>query len=177
MSLVCSKCGYENKNDAVFCSNCGESLDKEKDFKRYDGIGGWLILFAIGIILTPLRFLANIGEVKDVKTNEYILQQMPEVISFANNEIGFLYLFFVISLYIAYLFFAKKSTFPKVFIFWLIANFIFIIVDANAWTSFFPDEPSIKSEVMRSVFGGVVQMAIWIPYLIMSKRVKGTFIK
>lgn len=47
MSRICSKCGFENIDEAKFCSSCGVTLDdspivnKHKDKNIPDGVAGW----------------------------------------------------------------------------------------------------------------------------------------
>ena len=80
-------------------------------------------------------------------------------------------------IFIAYLFFMKKKIFPKVYIGMLIFSFLFIVLDALAIKMVLPDEVIFDKDTIRAMGRGAISMAIWIPYMLVSKRVKATFIK
>jgi predicted nucleic acid-binding Zn ribbon protein len=181
MSLICPKCSKENTDKAIFCSNCGETLDKDKDFNRYDSIGGWLYVVGIGIVLSPIWSLANIGAFNDMKSNENLVTSYPNVISLINNGLLVHYLQLAIAIIMIYLFFWKKSIFPEAFIGWLIFNIALVVINNYIDSSIFYDYPQviqeINSESIKDFFKSLIRALVWIPYMLISKRVKGTFIK
>ena len=79
--------------------------------------------------------------------------------------------------FIAFLFFLKKRLFPKWYIGILIFNLCFIVVDALAVKSILPNEAVLDPDTTKSVTSLLIQSLIWVPYMLVSKRVKATFVK
>lgn len=85
----------------------------------------------------------------------------------------------VFSLVLLVMFFGKKRCFPGCYIFFLIANLLFLLIDhaiaSQVLKEVFPyaeENPSEDRALVRSIFGAL----IWIPYILLSKRVKNTFV-
>jgi hypothetical protein len=158
-------------------------MEASKD--QLNGLSGWLILVAIGIVLTPIRIAAFVlpmyfdiftdgtWEVLTTLGSEvYSPFWAPILIAEVVINIGLIGLW----LYIAFIFFAKKTVFPKVYIGALIFSIAFIIIDAFALTLVLPDEPVFDPETMKEISRSLISSVIWIPYMLISKRVKATFI-
>lgn len=192
--MFCKNCGSENPSDAKFCAGCGSLLDATQgtqansdNLKKYDSIGGWLILVAIGIVFLPLRILANIGENDKFLENSQATATFPKLTQVIQNDIKISYILLILSVCLLYLFFAKKSIFPKFFIGYLVFNIcmvflkIYFISGANIELYTIDVGKKISSELaaesFKSVATSFVSALIWIPYMLLSKRVKGTFIK
>lgn len=83
----------------------------------------------------------------------------------------------VASICLIYLFFLKHYLFPKLYIGIVAASLIFIPLDAWIVTRVFPGtpmfDPDTTKEFMRSFIAGV----IWVPYMLVSERVKITFVE
>ena len=79
-------------------------------------------------------------------------------------------------LFIAFLFFSKKKLFPKLYIGMLLFSLVFIVLDALAIKMVMPSEPVFDPDTLKELLRTVVASAIWIPYMLVSKRVKATFI-
>ncbi len=183
---VCKKCNTEIEDNAKFCGTCGEEyiIQKENIPKSIEGIGGWLILVAIGVVVSPLRLLAELSKTylpifKD-GTWEALTSPGSEVYNSAFStlligEIFFNSLMLLVSIYLIYLFFAKKSFFPKLYIWIILISLIFIPLDALIVSSIFPDVQAFDAETMKEVGRTVIVGIIWIPYMLISKRVKATF--
>ena len=77
---------------------------------------------------------------------------------------------------VAYLFFSKKKLFPKVYIGMILFTLVFIILDAFAVKMIIVDEPVFDPETLKELLQTVITALIWIPYMLISKRVKATFI-
>ncbi len=159
----------------------------EKDQNKLKGLGGWLILPALGLIITPFRmglqFYRDMlptltPKIWNALTNSSSATYHPlwgPLIVF--EIIANLALFFY-TLWLLWLFFRKLKHVPRLFVIWLVLLAAIQIVDlllANqipAIATQPTDQESLK-DLIRSIIGA----AIWIPYFIRSKRVKNTFIE
>lgn len=153
--------------------------------KELEGIGGWLILVAIGIIVTPIRlFVLIISTYSEIfSTGTWDLVTTPG--SAAYNAlwgpiiIGEMLInsgMLIAWLYMAYLFFAKKSLFPKWYIAVAVSGLVFIVIDAFAVKLVLPDEPVFDSDTLKELARSLIMVLVWVPYMLVSKRVKATFI-
>ncbi|MCJ7662606.1 MAG: DUF2569 domain-containing protein [Desulfobacterales bacterium] len=153
--------------------------------KQYDKISGWLILVAIGLIFTPIRLLVVI--VKDLLpvlfgdawsrlttpgTEAYHALWAPLLIfEMVGNCL------FILFPIIVAIFFSQKRTFvPTLIIILLLSNLVFVAIDyfAADLIPFVAAQEDMGSliELIR-VF---IACLIWVPYFLVSKRVKGTFV-
>jgi len=150
------------------------------------GIGGWLLLPALGLVLTPLRmsygiykdlwpvFSEGYWEVLTTPTSEAYHPYWAALIIFemAGNAV-----LIAITLVALYFFFSKSRHTPRVMVVWLGAILAFtatdfFVADLIPAVAEQKDDQSVK-ELGRAVVGA----AIWIPYFLVSKRVKATFVK
>ena len=92
-------------------------------------------------------------------------------------EIFFNAAIILVSIYLIYLFFTKHYLFPKLYILVLAGSAIFIFIDAWVGTFFFPDEPMMDEDIAREFGRVLIGAFIWIPYMLVSKRVKLTFVE
>ena len=149
-----------------------------------EGMGGWLILPLLGLIITPLRCFALIftdllpvfkeGHWEALTTPGYEAYHplwAPLIIGelVGNIAIG------VFSLVILVFFFRRSIYTPTLVIAWLGISFIFVlgdylIADHIPFIAEIPDPESAK-EIVRAAIAAL----IWIPYFLVSKRVKATF--
>jgi len=80
-------------------------------------------------------------------------------------------------LFMAFLFFSKKSTFPRWYVGMLVFTLSFIVADALAVKHLLSDEPLLDPDMTREFSRALVATCIWVPYMLMPKRVKATFVK
>lgn len=157
----------------------------EDNKEKLNGISGWLILVAIGIIFSPVRlavlvlplylniFTDGTWEILTTSGSEaYSPFWAPILITELAVNIGQILLW----IYVAIIFFSKKSIFPKVYIGALLFSVAFVIIDAFAVKLVLPNEPIFDSETTKELARSLVASVIWIPYMLMSKRVKATFV-
>lgn len=138
-----------------------------------EGIAGWLILPAIGLVLGPIGIIYSLflsfmmfgGGVLDDLSSEYPGASAAII---GQQRIQIVFLWCVI--WVAVLFFCKKRITPKAFIALLTANLIISII-IESWNSSVFWEPFEIGDIIKSIVG----CAIWIPYFLVSKRVKNTF--
>jgi hypothetical protein len=137
---------------------------------RQTGIGGWLVLPAIGFVLGPIISAGAL---------------LIELTLFSNVELagyGALYVLgllvqaglWLFSIYSAMRFFGEKRNAPSSCIALMIAGLVssgaLLVIDALAGA-----EPFVIENAKQMAFG-IITAAIWIPYFKVSKRVKLTFV-
>lgn len=154
--------------------------------KNLKGLGGWLILVGIGVAISPVRLLMTLfpayrpiftdgtwGALTTPGSEAYHSLWAPFLI----GEIGFNLLMLAASVYLIYLFFSKHYLFPKFYIGVVIASLIFIPLDSWVFTKIAPDAPIFDPATLRDFARTLVGALIWIPYMLVSKRVKATFVE
>lgn len=154
--------------------------------RHVSGIGGWLVFVAIGIILSPIAILVQVlpiyldmfsnGSWEVLTTPGYEAYNplwIPIVIGEMVTNGGLI----VAWVFLAVLFFSKKKLFPKLYIGILIFTLAFLLLDTLAVKVVLPDEPMFDPDTMTAIIRTVMVVIIWVPYMLVSKRVKATFIK
>lgn len=157
----------------------------EIEDKKLEGIGGWLILVAIGVVVTPIRLVSmmmtNYPEIFSTGAWEILTTPGSDaynslwgaiIIGEISINIGLLLAW----LYMVYLFFSKKLIFPKWYIGIAVFSLVFIIVDAFALKLVLPNEPIFDPDTIKELSRSLIMVVVWVPYMILSKRVKTTFI-
>jgi hypothetical protein len=150
------------------------------------GIGGWLILPALGLIVSPI--LQGIQLVRDIfpalhsgalknlsdpASPYYSAMWVPTIVFEAVSGV----LIFAFTLWLGYLFFFRKTArVPRLFIIWLASYVLMHAIDWLLVNSLPQIEGQSDSGVMRELGRSVVSAAIWIPYFLQSIRVKNTFV-
>ena len=142
------------------------------------GLGGWLILVGIGIVVSPVRILSTLsttwqtvdgaawGQLTNPGTTSYDPLWAPGLMFELIANVGL----FVFSCLLVYLFFKKKRQFPVVFICVVLASIAVNIVDVAFQHALPIDDPaSINGKLVSS---GV----LWMVYMIRSRRVRNTFV-
>ena len=154
--------------------------------KKLEGLGGWLVLVGLGIVISPLRIIGMVFPVY----SEMFSNGSWEVLTTPGNEAynplwaPILYgemavngALVVAWIFVAFLFFSKKRVFPKWYIGMLLFTLAFIVADALAIKAVLPNEPVFDPETVKELGRSLVVSLIWIPYMLVSKRVKATFVK
>ena len=150
---------------------------------RLNGIGGWLILVAITLLLRPLGYLKIGFTLLPTILSTGTWRSLTDPIESTYNpwwapsllfELFFNILAFVFCLLLIALFFGKRAVWPRAFVLYLIINLVGVILD----TCLMDQIPSAAEPITKSMveIGGMaLAAAIWIPYALVSKRVKATF--
>ena len=154
--------------------------------KEYKGLGGWLILVGIGVVIAPIKLLVTTVPVFNpiftdgtwevlttVGTDAYSPIWAPLLIS----EIIYNIAMFIALLYLVFLFFSKHYRFPVIYIIILVIPLLFIPLDAWFVTLALPNEPMFDPETSKEFFRVLLTGLIWVPYMLISKRVKVTFVE
>ena len=149
------------------------------------GLGGWLILVGIGLVITPIRgvftyfpLYKDIFEsgAWDVLTTPGTSAYDPFWATYISLEIIINVGLLIAMVYLTYLFFTKRKQFPKFFIGIAVFSLVFIIIDASSIKIVLPNEPIFDPDTLKELIRTLVAGVIWVPYMLRSKRVKATFI-
>jgi hypothetical protein len=137
------------------------------------GIGGWLILVAIGLGVGPfIRIFGIFTDAQILFGGSYqaamIAKPGLEAIVFFELVTNTFFLVFILLL--NFLIYSRKRSFPLFMIFNLAAQFVAILID-HLWAMRFGHSAQVFS-VLQSL--GVA--LIWIPYMLNSIRVEQTFV-
>ena len=170
--MRCPKCRLENPEGALRC-DCGYDFPSGEMNRSYlkavegrsraypsmqvaDGqIAGWLMLFAVGLVMdisvTGLK-VATSYQAGDV--GEIIVATVGAVVVIATTV----------------MFFRKSRWAP-----WLIIGLLAFDALASVFVVAVDGEPGIAAK--RRLVWATLMALVWIPYFLMSKRVKVTFIE
>lgn len=158
-------------------------MNDKNDLK---GLGGWLILIGIGVVIGPFRLAAEMVplyygiftdgtfEVLTTQGSEAYHVMWGPLIVF---ETVFNSLLILASCYLIYLYFSKHYLFPKVYIAIVIFSLVFIPFDAWLASFVLPDEPMFDSATTKEFARTIFTTVVWVPYMLISKRVKATFVE
>ncbi|MDX7988038.1 DUF2569 domain-containing protein [Xenorhabdus sp. 12] len=160
----CTQCGKkEIPQYTEYCEECAEA-----SFKK---IGGWLYLPAIGLILSLIILIFQIGvAVYTIPSVSYYATLQQTVIFTLIGNI----LLFLLTIHTATLFFNKSKQTPRFYILLRLLNIViqsitvYLVVDGLGH--------SIDYTLIVPVLQQVITAAIWIPYFMVSVRVKKTFV-
>jgi len=150
------------------------------------GLGGWLILIGIGVVFSPIRLLVDFVPLyTEIFTQGHYEQlttpgsEMYDALwaPFLIGEIIFNTAMVLASVYLVYLYFSKHYLFPKVYIGLILVTLVFIPLDAWVGSLLITDEPMFTPDIIRELTRSVFSAAIWIPYMLSSKRVLQTFVE
>jgi len=151
------------------------------------GIGGWLVLVALGIIASPLRILYDMSTelpayaadrwalLTTAGANGYHPAWGPLLVFELMANIGLL----VASLVVLGLFFKKRSSLPRVFIGFMVSAVVVQLIDVGmmsvvrAMGADLPDAAGTNATFARTIVGAM----IWCAYFVKSERVKMTFVE
>lgn len=150
------------------------------------GLGGWLVLVQIGLILTILLALIQLPEfyftvfdsenwnVFTSRESEYYHPLWGPTFIIETVFSTFLLGFTVFTLY---MFYRKKFILPRLMIILYSANLFFWVVDLILLYQIPLAREVEDGSSIRELFQSIISCAIWIPYFLNSKRVKNTFVK
>lgn len=160
----------------------GMSMTEEK---KLEGLGGWLILVGLGIVFSPIKIFAEYFPLyRDMFANgDYELLATPGAEYYTPGFSILLYSELLLNcllvagwVCVAVMFFTKRKFFTKSYIGILIFTVSFIFIDAVAVSFVFPETSVFDPETVKELGKATVTAAIWIPYMMVSERVKATFV-
>ncbi|CAM2832044.1 DUF3857 domain-containing protein [Rariglobus hedericola] len=148
------------------------------------GLGGWLIVVALGVIGRPIfcivQLIREFGAVFNLDTWEAITTPGSATYQAAFGPIIITEvigntLLITGGLWLAVFFFKRKRAFPGAFIALMVFILLFLSVDTWAVDTLLKSDEPEKTKTISEITKVVIQCAIWIPYMLKSRRVKLTF--
>jgi hypothetical protein len=145
------------------------------------GIGGWLILPIIGLVVTLFRGLltlldvAGLGGMSDRLTQAQMIFVIGEII-------GNFLVQFLLPLVLLVLVAQKKRSFPRLYIIWAVLAAVFLVGDLLLANILFREvfasgaAELLDRDTLRALFSTGILVVVWVPYMLNSRRVKNTFV-
>ena len=208
MAFFCPQCASQIEPGAAVCVHCEASMTTPQsddlhspptwpvgspapdnsalfqpallDSDRHlEGISGWLILVAIGLVLSPLIILGrtlsvNLPLLTNASYHDFLAAH-PALEGMIAFEIATNLIFVAILVALNFLFFTRKKAFPTYMILYLALQLVILVGDAIAARALIPSARS--GESYQAILRSLLAACVWIPYLLVSRRVKVTFVQ
>jgi hypothetical protein len=153
---------------------------------KVEGLGGWLVLVGLGVVVSPLRIIAQVFPTyaKLISDGSWTALTTPGSAAYSPLWMPILVTEIVVNLalvlawvFVAFQFFGKRARFPKLYISMLAATITFQLFDAWAITLVSSNAEVFDAETTKELGRSIFVALIWIPYMLISKRVKATFVR
>ncbi|MDZ7322702.1 MULTISPECIES: DUF2569 domain-containing protein [Kosakonia] len=163
---ICIQCDKEALKESDFCAEC-----EAREFKK---IRGWLFVPAIGLVLSLLSVIVSFSATLKVVMEHYsvLVGGQKGMLVF---ELVFYGVMFAYTVFVGSLFFRKKRLLPRFYIGFLLLWIAFHGVDV--WLAHQVFDVPYVYDTVSSLLRSVISAAIWIPYFVVSERVKRTFVR
>jgi len=160
--------------------------EKHEPINELNGIKGWLILVGLGLIISPIKIIISLltthapmfknGTWERLTTagSSYYIPFFQE---FATVEIIYNICLTVAEIYLIYLFANKRKEFPQIFITVTVISLVALPIDSFITTLVIKDTQFFDYETVKDFMKLLVNAGVWVPYMLISKRVKNTFVK
>jgi hypothetical protein len=155
-----------------------ESAGKIPD--RPVGLGGWLIIPCIGMVLGPIGTLVELVLVLAISASAWDTLTTPGTRSYVPGFAAFVAFEALVSvawlaftIVVAVFLFGTRRYAVRLMVIFLALQPVVRFIEALAGEAVMPGE---NEKAWSAVVGGIVVASIWIPYFIDSKRVKNTFV-
>jgi hypothetical protein len=154
--------------------------------QKLNGIGGWLVLVIIGLIVSPIRigyFLFSTylplftdgawAAITTPGTKLYHPLWAPLLVFEIVGNLGII----VLAALTLWHLFRKSRLTPRLGVAWLSWALFFVVVDFFAADLIPAIAAQNDADSVRELTRTLIASAIWIPYFLVSKRVKATFVR
>jgi len=144
-----------------------------------NGIGGWLIWIAINLAIAPV-FLArhlltvHLPSIAGGEYEGYLSTHHASAVLIAFETISDS-VFLLMVLVLNFLFYRKLKGFPPAMVLYLVIHLAYIAINHFSVVALHPEMNHSKDT--GTLIGTVIGAAVWIPYFIVSRRVKATFVR
>ena len=160
--------------------------DAPADAKEPRGIGGWLLLPVIGLFVFPIRLVVSLftDYMPIFQTGAWSVLTAPGSPRYhalwgplLAGEIIFNLAFLALDIWLLVLLFSKDWRFPKVFVGFAVLNLVFILLDSILGNQIPAVAAASGDGSAKEIGRGLIMVAVWVPYMLVSQRVKNTFVK
>jgi Protein of unknown function (DUF2569) len=154
------------------------------DLNKYNKIGGWLILCAVGLLLFPVQTAVSLFTdiIPALSGNNWFILTSPDSVSYHPlwgpllimelvGNVGFL----GFSIPVISFFFTRRKFVPKLAVVFIASNLIFVGLDYYLTRIILIKSDPVNLESIANFIRTLVASLIWISYFLFSKRVKKTF--
>ncbi|MDP2638160.1 MAG: DUF2569 domain-containing protein [Candidatus Levybacteria bacterium] len=155
-----------------------EVLQNDKKVKA--GLGGWLALVGLGLIVTILRQGYEAFDYLSLLSGSYEIPGYSTILRF---EFVFTIVFTIFGIYLLYLYFKKNRNFPKYYIIVQIVSVAYVLLDYLSVASLTVPTQELQkaindvlSQSSGTIGQAIIGSIIWVTYMKKSKQVKATFI-
>lgn len=154
------------------------------EHRQFRGLGGWLVLPAISLVVRPFYVLAQLGQSADSYYGERVWSALmtpgttayqPALAALVAFEAVGNVALLMLSILTAVFFFRQKRQAPRLMIALLAYHPLLQILDWVACSFVELPDRSGQDGTLALFFQGLVVAAIWIPYFVQSRRVRATF--
>lgn len=157
---------------AYFMKGRSKPLAGTSEAEPLKGIGGWLALVALGVILMPFFLAYSLAST--LTAFQYLGSAPANLATLIILEAAVISGFFVLSIVLAVKFFKTRASAPKLYIGLLAGLAAFNLFEVVALVGI--TGKAADPESMKDLIRSVLAAAVWIPYMLISKRVKKTFV-
>jgi|LGVF01.2.fsa_nt_gb hypothetical protein len=137
-----------------------------------EGLGGWLIIAMIGLILSPVQLLVNLSNLSELSSQSGMMKEIGLSMGyFTVARIGY-WILLILSFIMLYLFFTKKKMYVySVYLEIAVSlSFLFTLIMIVS------DVPEMKGSIVMLFIWSLIINALRIMYYTQSVRVKNTFV-
>ncbi|HAV13440.1 MAG TPA: hypothetical protein DCX06_08140 [Opitutae bacterium] len=150
---------------------------------QLDGLSGWLVLPALGVVIAPLSLIGTIYETKnhfhsswvDIYIRSNSSSYIPGFELLLLSEVAVNIVFLVLSFALIYVFFKKRAVTRILFIVMAITMTVTLIADHYATSYLFKTNGFDALEYDSEMTLSIVRSLIWCSYFSISERVRSTF--
>jgi len=155
-----------------------------EDASKPEGLGGWLILVAIGLCVQPVLLLKAIADnVAIFDPDTWRALTTPGVPAYHPlwaplllGETGVNLVLFAWSGVLLYVFFAKRRGFPRLVVAYMGVSLAAVLADLALARAIPSAQAHLTASDYRQVGRSAISAAVWIPYFLRSRRVAATFV-
>lgn len=160
--------------------------DSTPEKNELRGLKGWLIILGIGIVFSPIKIFFETMQVfrpvLDPETWFALTTKGTELYHpvwapMLIGELMFNFALLIASVVLVYFYFSKHHRFPVLYIAIMLISLIFMPLDAGLVKIVLPEEPLFSTEEMFEYIRLLLNGAVWIPYVLLSRRVRATFVR
>ena len=161
-------------------------MNAEPVQEKLQGLRGWLILFGIGLFVAPIFMSVQLYQayIPMFAHNTWAILTTPGTVAYHPfwgmlivGEVVFNLCLVLAMCWLLILFFLKKKQLPTTYIVIAIIFPVWLVVDQALLTIVLPNHKMFNAETINQLLRTVISGAIWISYMLRSKRVKATFIR